>query len=142
MGRYLKNKELKSAGYSIRAPQGYSSQGHGTPVDGLIRLNKDSVKLEYFSTGSWRTIAAEGAVEVIKDTFYGDGTTIQFGPLSVSYADGNENLMLVYIGNVFQNPGVAFTVTGTSITFTSTPNNLQPIVVLHGYASTKVPFLI
>jgi hypothetical protein len=139
MGRYLKNKELRSAGYSIRAPQGYSALGHGSPVNGLFRLNKDTAKLEYFSNGSWRIIAIEGDVGILKDTFTGDGTARRYGPMSIAYTSGSEALMMVYIGNVFQNPGIAYTVDGNFLTFTSTPNNLQPIVVLHGYASTKVP---
>ena len=138
MGRYLKNKELRSAGYSIRAPQGYSALGHGTPVNGLFRLNKDTAKLEYFSTGSWRTIAIEGRATILKDTFTGDGIVRQYGPISISYNAGSEALMMIFIGNVFQNPGIAYTVDGAFITFTSPPNNLQPIVVLHGYSSTTV----
>lgn len=137
MGRYLKNKELRSGSYSIRAPYGYSAIGHTSPVTGLFRLNGDTGKLEYYS-GGWRILAIEGAASVVKDTFTGDGSATQFGPLSVSYSAGQETQLLVFIGNVFQNPNVAFTVTGTYINFTSPPNNLQPIVILHGYASTVV----
>jgi hypothetical protein len=138
MGRYLKNKELRSGSYSIRAPYGYSAIGHTSPVTGLFRLNGDTGKLEFYSGSQWRILAIEGAVSITKDTFTGDGTNSQFGPMSVSYTAGQETLLLVFIGNVFQNPGVAFTVNGTNINFTSPPNNLQPIVVLHGYASTTV----
>ncbi len=52
--------------------------------------------------------------------------------MSFSYNAGDELYMLVFIGNVFQNPGVAYTVLNDTITFTSTPDNMQPIVIIHG----------
>jgi hypothetical protein len=138
MGRYLKNTELRSGSYSIRAPYGYSAIGHTSPVTGLFRLNGDTGKLEYYSGTAWRILAIEGASTIVKDTYTGDGSATQFGPMSVAYTAGQETQLLVFIGNVFQNPAVAFTVAGTNINFTSPPNNLQPVVVLHGYASTVV----
>jgi hypothetical protein len=138
MGRYLKNKELHSGSYSIRAPYGYSALGHSSPVDGLFRINGDTGKLEFYSGTQWRVLAIEGNTDIIKDSYTGDGSTTNFGPMSVLYAPGQETLLMVFIGNVFQNPGVAYTVNGPNISFTSTPNNLQPIVVLHGYAGTRV----
>jgi hypothetical protein len=104
----------------------------------MFRLNADNKKLEVFSESAWRTFAIEGDVTITKDEFVGNAVDDEFGPMTKSYAAGEEAKMLVYIGNVFQNPGVAFTVDGDMITFTSTPNNLQTIVILHGYASTVV----
>jgi hypothetical protein len=43
-------------------------------------------------------------------------------------------MMLVFVGNVFQNPGMAYTVDGNKISFTSTPPDGQYIVILHGFA--------
>lgn len=136
MGRFLKNKELNSASYSVRAPYGYSSIGPDAPVDGLFRFNSTQTAFEGYINGSWKqfNMIGSGASSISKDTFIGDGSTTTFGPLGVSYAAGEEILMLVFIGNIFQNPGVAYTVLGTSITFTSPPNDLQPIVILHGFA--------
>lgn len=139
MGRYLKNKELHSGSYSIRVPLGYTALGHGTPVDGLFRYNEDLKKLEYYTDNAWRVLTIEGNTEVLKDTFTGDGDSQQFGPMSFAYSPGQEARIMVYIGNVFQNPGVAFSVDGPNINFSSTPNALQPIIILHGYAGTTVP---
>lgn len=138
MGRHLKNRELTSASYSIRAPYGYSAVGPNSPVDGLFRINGDTAKLEYYSSGSWRIIAIEGTVSVTKDSYMGDGTLRDFGPMLVSYQAGQEADMLVFIGNVFQNPGVAYTVLGDIISFVAPPNLGQPVIILHGYASTVV----
>lgn len=134
MGRFVKNKELKSASYSIRAPYGYSAVGPDSPVDGLFRFNSTSLAYEGYVNGSWKSFAFTGISTVEKDSFVGDGTTTSFGPIARSYAAGEEVLMLVFVGNIFQNPGVAYTVLGTTVTFTSPPNDLQPIVILHGFA--------
>lgn len=138
MGRYIKNRELKSGSYSIRVPYAPGSVGPNAPVDGLIRFNQTSTKLQYFRDGAWRNIPIEGRSTLLKDTFYGDNETDSFGPMSVSYLPGEEIYLLVFIGNIFQNPGVAYTVDGDVITFTSTPNNLIPIVVIHGIADVIV----
>lgn len=55
-----------------------------------------------------------------------------------SYQPGEEIYMLVFIGNVFQNPGTAYVVADDQITFTGTPNDQQPIIIIHGYGSTVV----
>lgn len=138
MGRYIKNRELRSGSYSIRIPYAPGSVGPNAPVDGLIRYNTTRSKLQYYKNGAWRNIPSEGRTTLLKDTFYGDGETDAFGPLTMSYLPGEELYLLVFIGNIFQNPGVAYIVDGDVITFTSTPNNLQPIVIIHGLADVLV----
>ena len=142
MGRYLKNTELKSGSYSIRLPMGYSSVGPNAPVPGLIRYNKNTIAPEIFIktasevTGAWRTLVTRvGSAIVGKYTFLGTGAQVIFGPMKSNYRKGDENYLLVYVGNVFQNPGVAFTVDGSQITFTSVPPLGQTIIILHGYAA-------
>ena len=45
----------------------------------------------------------------------------------------SETDILVFVGGVFQNPGVSYTVDGTDdITFTSAPPNGETIIILHG----------
>lgn len=138
MGRYVKNKELRSGSYSIRVPHAPGIVGPNSPVNGLIRYNDTTSKLQYFKDGAWRNIPFEGKIDLIKDTFVGDGENDIFGPMSVSYQPGEELYLFVFIGNVFQNPGVAYNVNGTNIEFTSTPNFGQPIVIIHGLGTTFV----
>lgn len=134
MGRYLKNKELTSASYSIRLPVGTSILGPNAPVDGLIRYNKRIDEVEVFSNGFWRLLlSTAGATRTVeKDTFYGTGGKRFFGPMKYSYDAGDELLILVFVGNVFQNPGVAYYVDGVFIEFTSPPPNEHAIVIIHG----------
>ena len=138
MGRYIKNAELKSGSYSIRTPFAPAAVGPNAPVDGLVRFNTTINKMQYYSVGKWRNFAIEGQVELLKDTYMADGVARTFGPMTVSYAPNEEIYMLVFVGNVFQNPGVAYTVANNMITFTGTPGDQQPVVILHGYGSTTV----
>ena len=137
MGRYIKNTELKTGSYSIRMPYAPSAVGPDEPVDGLVKFNTTTNKMQFYSSNSWNNFAKEGFVQLFKDTFTGDGDTRQFGPLSATYAaQDDEMYVLVFIGNVFQNPGVAFQLSADQITFTGTPGQGQPIVILHGYGNT------
>ena len=74
-------------------------------------------------------------VTITKDSFVGDGSTAVF---TMSITPDNENAIIVFVGNVHQNPGVAYTVSGADITFTSAPPDTHTIVVLHGFNSTVV----
>lgn len=136
MGRYIKNTELKTGSYSIRLPMGQSATGPNSPVSGLVRYNEGIDEAELFSGHTWRVLVSNSGENraVLKDTFYGNGSTRSFGPMKFSYQYGEEMLLLVFIGNVFQNPGVAFIVEGNTIEFTSTPPLGQTVVILHGYA--------
>lgn len=138
MGRYIKNTELKTGSYSIRTPFAPGAVGPNAPVNGLVRFNTTINKMQYYSQGAWRNFSIEGRVELFKDSFMGDGVNRTFGPMQQTYLPGEEIYMLVFIGNVFQNPGAAYTVLNDQITFTSTPNDQQPIIILHGYGSTAV----
>jgi len=138
MGRYIKNTQLNTGSYSIRMPYAPASVGPNAPGDGLVKYNLTINRMQYYSQGSWRNFAKEGRVELLKDTFSGDGESRAFGPLSVSYsASGDELYVLVFIGSVFQNPGVAYILSNDTITFTGTPGANQPIVILHGLGSTS-----
>lgn len=140
MGRFAKNRELKSASYSIRAPYAPGSVGPNMPVDGLIRFNTTIQKPQYFAEGEWRTFAFEGRTLITKDTFEGDGVLTNFGPLSFNYQPGEETQILVFIGNVFQNPGVHYVLNGTTISFTAPPNAAQQIIILHGFTNNNVEY--
>lgn len=135
MGRFLKNEKIRTAGYGAVLPYGPTSLRPTAPVPGDIRFNTDTNKVEVYYSGLWNSITREGPVNVTKDTFTGDSSQTNF-TMSVSYSAGQETRLIVVIGNVFQNPGVAFTVSGTTISFTSPPPFGQTIIVLHGYANT------
>lgn len=133
MGRYAKNKEIKSASYSIRLPLGSPVLGPNDPNLGLFRYNTDKSRIEVYHFNRWRPLAFASDIEYpFKETFYGTGTQLVFGPMKYKYPKNNEIYIRIYIHNVFQNPGVAYTIDDYTITFTSPPPDGHPIVVLHG----------
>ena len=134
----LKNTLLRSASYAIRVPSSSSAYGPDSPVDGQVRYNATLNKMQYYSIDKWINFAGEGKVLLEKDSFVGDGTTREFGPMLYSYSTGEELSVLVFVGNVFQNPGVAYDLSGDIIRFSSPPNDLQPVIILHGYGSTII----
>jgi hypothetical protein len=136
MGRFVKNKELKSGSYSTRLPMGSNAVGPNSPVDGLVRFNINRGEMELYVNRRWKTVKVllESEKDTAKDTFYGDGTTRTFGPMKFVYTTGQEIKILVFIGNVFQNPGVAYIVDDDNILFASAPPAGQIVVILHGFA--------
>ena len=64
-------------------------------------------------------------------SFTGTGAAPNTRVMSIAVVTATD--ILVFVGGVFQNPATAYTVDGsTTITFTSSPPNLENIVVLHG----------
>lgn len=135
MGRHLKNTKILSAGYGAVMPSSGTALRPAFPVDGDFRFNKDTNKVEVYYQNMWNSIAKVGSVNITKDTFLGDSVTTSY-TMTTSYSPGQENRIIAVVGNIFQNPGVAFTVNGFTILFTSPPPFGQTIIVLHGFAST------
>lgn len=136
MGRSLKNTKIKVGETTAKIPGGATTLRPSASSNGQIRYNTTTNVLEAYINGTWSSLKTVGAATITKDTFTGDSSTLTFSPMSFSYTAGQEKAVLVFINNVFQNPGVAFTFDGsTTITFTSPPPLGHTIVLLHGYAS-------
>ena len=138
MGRFIKSSAVttlkdESTG-AVTLPSGSTSDRTSSDI-GDIRVNTDTTALEFYDGTQWSDVAVQGNVTITKDSFVGDGSTAVF-TMSITPAD--ENAIIVFVGNVHQNPGVAYTVSGADITFTSAPPDTHTIVVLHGFNSTVV----
>ena len=133
LGRLLKNDTIETASSAITVPTGTAGERPTTPENGQIRYNTSDNVMEMYVNSAWVTIAKVGLVSIVKDTFTGDGSTLAY---TASQSIANENDVIVHVGNVHQNPGVAYTVSGTTITFTSPPPDTHTIIVQHGYNST------
>lgn len=142
MGRFVKNFNVApSAVYSVVVPGGNNTLLTSAPINGQIRYSTTLNDLEAYVNGTWRQLALIGDVTIQKDTGTGDGTATVFSmPVYGStYASGQENQVLVFIGGVFQNPGVNYTFNSTNnITFASPVPFGQTYVILHNFASTNV----
>ena len=132
MARLLKNASLQTGSTAIQLPIGATGDRPITPVNGQIRFNTDTQRFEIYYN-AWQSIAILGNVNIVKDTFTGDGTTTVF---TLSLTPPDQNSILVFVGNVQQNPGDAFTLTGSTITFANPPPSTHTVVVFHKFNST------
>ena len=131
MARSLKNPSIGGSG-AVVLPSGTTADRPQTPVNGQIRYNTDIQRFEIYYN-AWQSIAILGNVTIYKDTFTGDGATTTF---TLSYTPPDQNSILVFVGNVQQNPGDAFTLSGANITFSNPPPATHTVVVFHKFNST------
>lgn len=141
MGHMLKNTVFRSGSYALGVPQGTSSVGPQNPVDGQTRWNEDTNRLEFYGnitgTPGWNQVAREGNIAMTVDTFTGNSSNTEYGPMSFTYDSGSEAQVLVHVGTVYQIPVTNYTFYGnTTIHFTSAPSDSATITIVHGYAST------
>jgi hypothetical protein len=138
MGRYLKNTQIRGGAYAVQLPLGTSSLGPDAPVNGQIRFNQSTNKVELFYNSAWNTIAKVGTVSIVVDEFTGDNSQQTFEMTQYEYSD---SAVLVSIGGVYQQPTTNYTISNQFITFTSPPPapgvNPNKIVVVHNLNSTN-----
>lgn len=132
-GQFVSLNDKQSGG--LKLPDGTTDQRTVSPLAGELRYNTTTENLEFFNGVGYQNVSTKGNVPIIKDSFSGDGSTASY---ILSLTPIGENNILVFVGNVFQNPGVAYTVTDATITFTSPPPDTQTVVVLHNFDSTSV----
>ena len=132
MARFLKNDRIQTGSTAIQLPLGTTADRPITPVNGQIRFNTDSNRFEIYYDG-WKSIAILGNVTITKDTFTGDGSQTQFTLTKTPFSSKS---IIVFVGNVHQNPDDAFTLSGAVITFTTAPPLSQTVIVFHNFAST------
>lgn len=133
MGYSLKNRRLESSGGAVIVPTGSTALRPTSPIDGAIRYNTDLDKFEIYLNSVWKQLAIIGNVVIDKDTFTGDGSTVAY---TLSKTPASETGIQVFVGNVHQNPNVAYTVTSSTITFSNPPPGGQTVEVYHGFDST------
>lgn len=138
MGRFLKN--LKAQGVtgsakSVQIPKGTSAQRPTAPTIGDVRFNTDTGSLETFNGTTFKTSTVVGNVTPVVDAFAGDGSTVEF---TMSQSASEVKQIMVFIGGVHQDPTTAYTVSGTTLTFTSAVPNSEAVSVVHDLYSTNV----
>ena len=120
---------------AVEIPAGATAERPAASKAGDLRFNTDTNKMEYFDGSAFVQFSKEGAVPVTQDSFTGDGSTTAF-TMSTSVTSNQTQRIVVAVGNVYQNPASAYTLSGTTITFTSPPGDTENITVIHGYDST------
>lgn len=133
MGYLVKNEQIKTGSTSIRIPTGTTAARPTAPKAGQLRYNTDTTRFEFYDGSAWQNVASRGKVGIVKDTFTGNGSTTVY---TLSQAPASNQAVPVYVGNVHQNPGTAYTISSTTLTFATAPPNAQVIEVYHGFDST------
>ena len=141
MSRFIKTKSVDSsvkagsdAGLSV--PAGSTATRSTVPIAGELRFNTDTNTLEVYNGSSFLSMATTGFASITQDSFTGDGSTVAF-TMSTSVTSDQTQRIIVAVGNVYQNPASAYTLSGTTITFTSPPGGGETITVIHGFDSTS-----
>ncbi len=138
MARFVKLRQshhtIKQDVSGTNIPTGSTSDRSSAPTAGEFRFNTDVNALEVFNGTNFQLINNQGVANITTDSFVGDGSTTEF-TLSTSITNDQTQRILVAVGNVFQNPSSAYTLSGTTITFTSPPPSAETIVVIHGFDS-------
>ena len=123
---------------ALKLPTGNTAQ-RPTATAGIIRYNSQTSKYEACNDGStFVELAIAGDVPSIsKVSATGDGSSTVFGSFFGS-APETVNNVLVFIDNVMQEPTENYTVSGTTITFTSAPHSGARIFALTGFDNTAL----
>jgi hypothetical protein len=137
MGRLVKNPDLvANAGSATGSGQisaGTTAQRPSNTDEAHIRYNLTTSALEYWSGAAWTQVGKTGLTTVVVDSLTGaNGVKVLFQSgdgVSQSIAAATD--VLIFIGGVYQIPTTNYTVSGTDITFTSPPPNLESITVVH-----------
>jgi hypothetical protein len=105
---------------SILLPSGTTAQRPGsvggTDTAGMIRFNTSIADLEFYDGSAWTTAGSEFTV-LASDTFDGDDSTTAF-TLGASATTAG---VIASINGVVQLPTTAYSVSGTTLTFTEAP---------------------
>ena len=120
---------------SVEIPSGGTAARPSVAKAGDLRFNTDTGKMEYFDGSSFVQFSKEGNIAITQDSFTGNGSTTAF-TMSQAVTSNQPQRVIVAVGNVFQNPATAYTLNGTTITFTSAPGGSESVVVIHGIDST------
>ena len=140
MARYLKNPDIIKGGkLAARLPIVPSSAYGDAPVDGLIRFNQNSSKVEFYYNGKWNRIAQIGAVTIVKDIFTTVDAQTSYGEMSYLYNSGEESSVVVFVSGVHQVPGTNYQFNGTkyiSINPSTGGTANQSIVIINNLNST------
>jgi hypothetical protein len=141
MARLLKNPDIATGALGVVLPIGTNTLSDA-PVTGLIRFNSGNNRIEFYYNNSWNQVAKIGTLTPTVDDLVGDGSQVAF---TMSQSETNATNIVVTIGGVYQLPGTSYTVSGTTITFTtappapSLPNSPNRINIIHNLNSTNVP---
>ena len=127
MGYFVKNRQLQSGSSGVVVPTGPASLRPDSAPFGMIRFNTDIGYVEFYNGTIWQNMGVGGIVSYDVITATGNGTTVDF-TLDYEYSDPTQ--LIVFVGSIYQEPTVAYTVSSFTLTFTSAPAAGIPINII------------
>ena len=103
---------------SMIVPTGGTGDRPGTGVAGMVRFNTTTNNFEFFDGAEWVGTGSDFTIFTVDD-FNGDGSTVAF-TLS---KDATSAGVIIALNGVVQDPGTAYSISGTTLTFTEAPAN-------------------
>ena len=117
--------DIGSATDAVHVPVGTTAQ-RPTGAAGYFRYNSTTSKFEGY-TDSWGSIGGGSGTNMDTNIFAGDGSDTTF---TLSNAPDDEQNLMVFVDGVFQAHD-AYSVSGTTLTFSAAPANGRVITVYH-----------
>ena len=109
---------------ALQLPTGTNVERPSAPVEGQIRFNEDTTKVEVYDGTDWVSVGGtSGAIST--QAFSGDGSTTDF----TLNSDADSATVMVTLNGVVQEPTVAYTVSGTTLSFSEAPSATDRIEV-------------
>ena len=102
---------------SILMPVGNTQQRPGVGVTGMMRFNTVTNSVEVYDNSAWTAVGVPVFTVIDDQQFNGDGSTVAF----TINSDQTTNSCIVSINGVVQIPTIAYSVSGTTLTFTEAP---------------------
>ncbi|MBC8435754.1 MAG: hypothetical protein H8D84_02090 [Proteobacteria bacterium] len=129
--------DIASSTDAVRLPVGTTDQ-RPSAATGIIRFNSTTGKYEGCQDGStFVNLAVTGDTPTIsKVSATGDGSTTAF--VLFSTAPNAVANVLVFIDNVYQEPTENYSISSTTITFTSAPHSAARIFAITGFDNTAL----
>jgi len=119
---------------SILMPVGNTGQRPATGVTGMLRFSTTENALEVYDNSQWSKVGVPNFTVIADQQFNGDGVTTVF-TLSSSQTT---NSCIVSINGIVQIPTIAYSVSGTTLTFTEAPQTADVIDVREITTTTTV----
>jgi hypothetical protein len=123
-----------NASTSIVMPVGNTAQRPGVGVTGMLRFNSTTDALEVYDNDSWTSVGVPVFTVIDDQQFNGDGSTVAF----TINSNQTTNSCIVSINGVVQIPTIAYSVAGTTLTFTEAPESGDIIDVRQLTTTTSV----
>ena len=105
-----------NANSSVILPVGNTATRPSPEVEGMLRYNTTISTYEFWDGSQWQTTGSSFTI-ISVDAFSGDGSTLAFTLSQNTTTAG----VIVAINGIVQQPTTAYTVSGTTLTFTEAP---------------------